>query len=74
MKYIKIKDITQDIYNFIVEFNKQHEKSPTYSEIMVQFSIASTRGVAYHLEKLQQKKLIKVIPKQKRGIKLSNQP
>ena len=43
---------TEQVYDFIVDFRRQHQVSPTVREVAAGVGISSTSVVAYHLDKL----------------------
>jgi len=54
-----LTSVQQKILDFIVETIRDHDRSPTIREIGDAFGIASTNGVRYHLDVLQQRGYIR---------------
>jgi len=67
MKPISPKEYA--IYSFIKQFFIDYDKSPTRREIGNAFSM-TTQGADYFVQKLKQKKIIKLKPKGIRNIRI----
>ena len=72
MKYLTERQ--RDILNFIREFQKEHDVTPTHREICDHFGFSSYGTVYKHLSLLEKKGLIRRDWNQKRGVELVDKP
>jgi repressor LexA len=69
-----LTDRQEDILSYIYELDKSTGVQPTLQEICDHFGISSKNGVAGHLQALEAKGWIVVIPRKSRSIQFLKQP
>jgi len=65
-----LNDKAREILDFIRRFSRERHIPPTIREIGIEASIASTNGVRYYLDRLEEEGYIRRNPKISRGIEL----
>lgn len=65
-----LTDIERDVYEYLVDYLRQHTYQPSVREIGGRFGIKSTKTVAAHLQALADKGWVERDPSRSRGVRL----
>jgi repressor LexA len=65
-----LSDVERDVYDYLVDYLREHTYQPSVREIGGQFGIKSTKTVAAHLQSLADKGWVERDPSRSRGVRL----